>query len=140
MKILLSLVFVFIASMTSVAQPHRIVSEKPDARTCSGTIVESNLYETNRILGRVVDSGDTFVPDVVLELRSRDGKSLRLVNEASGDFKFPIIPNGDYVLTARWKKKGFDCVRMPVRIGGSSKRSKTIVLPPSPVMGKTELR
>jgi hypothetical protein len=116
-------------------------SSKADARTCKGTIIETNVYTTSRISGIVVHTGDVFVPNVLLELRSINGKKVyRMKNDSKGHFRFPSIPEGDYLLKARWLKKGFDCVKLPVRLAGLSEEPKTIVLSPSPVVSITELR
>jgi len=132
---ILAVFFIVAASAVCHAQQELVPSEKPDSRTCSGTLVESDVYETSRVSGLVVDTGDQFVPDVMLELSTVDGKeTIKIENDAKGKFRFPVVPAGDYFLKARWKKKGFDCVKLRVTIKGSSENAKVIVLKPSPIV------
>lgn len=140
-KSIFFLLFFVFAAVTCSAQSQRIPSAKPDSRTCIGTIVESEVYETSRVSGLVVDTANVFVPNVLLELRSMDGsKIFKVRNDAKGNFRFPFLPEDKYVLKARWIKKGFDCVKLQVKVTGSLEEPKTIVLSPSPVTAITELR
>jgi hypothetical protein len=137
-SLLLVLVFV---TVSAASQSKRISSAKPDSRTCNGTIVESEVHSTSRVSGLVVDTANMFMPRVLLEMRSTEGnKVFRLKNGADGNFRFPSLPEGRYVLKARWLKKGFDCAEIPVSVTGSLEQPMTIVLSPSPVHEKTELR
>ena len=140
-KLILFPFFFAFAAVTCSAQSQRIPSAKPDSRTCTGTIVESKIYETSRVSGLVVDTANIFVPNVLLELRSMDGSMiLKVKNDAKGNFRFPFLHKDEYLLKARWMKKGLDCVKLLVKVTGSLEEPKTIVLSPSPVTTITELR
>jgi hypothetical protein len=112
----------------------RVRSSKPDARTCRDTLTEPGVFFTSRLLGTVIDSGDQVLPNTILELRSTTGNVLAKVKtDRMGHFEFPHMRPGNYLLKARWLKKGFDCIESRIELSGAEERPKTVVLWQSPV-------
>src|SRR5512140_950840 len=72
---------------------------------------------TGDINGRVVDSANAPLPGVALEARSPAVQgSRRTTSDGAGNFHFPLVPPGTYVVSARLA--GFkDAERPDVRIG-----------------------
>ena len=135
---MIKLAFVFITLFLTVeslaAQTNRVRSLKSEVRVCAWTDIETEAFTTNKISGIVTDSNAAFIPKVTLELRSQMGSRIAGVkSDKKGNFVFPLISPGRYLLKARWSKPGFNCREIEIEVAGSVDRPRTLVLEVSPI-------
>ncbi|HEX9493274.1 MAG TPA: carboxypeptidase-like regulatory domain-containing protein, partial [Thermoanaerobaculia bacterium] len=98
------------------------------------TVAFAQTGETGAITGKVTQAG-TPLPGVTVEVRSPNLQGVRTeVTDAQGNFRFSLLPPGNYALTATLS--GFNTVKQQ-NIGVGLNRTVTLEVAMSPAVSET---